>query len=606
MSHLQSMRRTVAAANSGNVALAKTHLQKAAEAAPEDAAVWLWLGWFAESPVNAVQCLEMAVEDDRYRELANAGLAWARAMANFKLAEDGPVVVAPSPVIVPPQTVARAVEPLAEVIEHLAEKRLAADVAQVAAEVAQAVAAPVVAPVATDQTEIAEEVPADVESAASSDLLTTIAALALDPWTGLPAAASPTTPVHVVESPVESPVESVSEQPWATAIRPRETGFGRASLWSGLGLGAKRETQPEAEPEPEPVDSTQEIAASVTPDRAIEPIPEADAPPPFVTTMESLGSSVMFSTPAASAVDAGVLEATVTQPEVAANWTESTIEPAPFQEAIAVAEPLESETTTPALAAAPGLWRAMKSSWFSSQPVEDNKLAVEPIVAELGRESSGPATGQMPVEQPEFSVPTDRVSPTTSQRDSLFAWQRDSIEVVPQPASQAAPEIDITPAVDVFEDDELTVEVPLAQDASHAERVIETAPIAAPSIKTILVVDDSPTVRKLVAMTLEKRGFKVVSAFDGVAAIKEIAAHNPALILMDINMPRLDGYQLCKLVKKHETTRNIPVVMLSGKDGMFDRLRGRLVGCSGYITKPFVPEELVDAVDEYLAQAVSS
>ena len=119
----------------------------------------------------------------------------------------------------------------------------------------------------------------------------------------------------------------------------------------------------------------------------------------------------------------------------------------------------------------------------------------------------------------------------------------------------------------------------------------------------ILVVDDSPTVRKLIAMTLEKRGYKVATAFDGVAAIKEIVSHNPALILMDVTMPRLDGYQLCKLVKKYDSTRHIPVVMLTGKDGMFDRLRGRLVGCSGYITKPFVPDDLVATVEQFLTAA---
>ena len=125
-----------------------------------------------------------------------------------------------------------------------------------------------------------------------------------------------------------------------------------------------------------------------------------------------------------------------------------------------------------------------------------------------------------------------------------------------------------------------------------------------PANHTVLVVDDSPTVRKLVAMTLEKRGYRVVTAFDGVAAIKEIAAQKPGLVLMDCNMPRLDGYQLCKLVKKHDSTRHIPVVMLSGKDGMFDRLRGKLVGCAGHIPKPFVPEALAEAVAQYLSSPV--
>lgn len=122
-------------------------------------------------------------------------------------------------------------------------------------------------------------------------------------------------------------------------------------------------------------------------------------------------------------------------------------------------------------------------------------------------------------------------------------------------------------------------------------------------VPTILVVDDSPTVRKMAQMTLEARGFKVVTAFDGVAAIKEISRHEPWLILLDINMPRLDGYQLCSLVRKHKRTQHIPVVMLSGKDGMFDKLRGKMAGCSTYMTKPFIPEKLVEVVDKYIGQA---
>ncbi len=122
----------------------------------------------------------------------------------------------------------------------------------------------------------------------------------------------------------------------------------------------------------------------------------------------------------------------------------------------------------------------------------------------------------------------------------------------------------------------------------------------------VMVVDDSPTVRKLVSLTLERRGYRVISAFDGVAAIKELGTCRPDLILLDINMPRLDGYRLCKLIKKHEATQNIPVVMLSGKDGMFDKLRGRLVGCSDYITKPFEADALTHKVAKYLAVATSS
>lgn len=122
----------------------------------------------------------------------------------------------------------------------------------------------------------------------------------------------------------------------------------------------------------------------------------------------------------------------------------------------------------------------------------------------------------------------------------------------------------------------------------------------------VMVVDDSPTVRKLVSLTLERRGYRVISAFDGIAAIKELGSSRPDLILLDINMPRLDGYRLCKLIKKHDATQNIPVVMLSGKDGMFDKLRGRLVGCSDYITKPFEADALTHKVAKYLTSASSS
>ncbi len=133
-----------------------------------------------------------------------------------------------------------------------------------------------------------------------------------------------------------------------------------------------------------------------------------------------------------------------------------------------------------------------------------------------------------------------------------------------------------------------------------------TAADSADGRPLVMVVDDSPTVRKLVSLTLERRGFRVISAFDGVAAIKELGSCRPDLILLDINMPRLDGYRLCKLIKKHEATQSIPVVMLSGKDGMFDKLRGRLVGCSDYITKPFEADALTHKVAKYLNPASSS
>ena len=118
--------------------------------------------------------------------------------------------------------------------------------------------------------------------------------------------------------------------------------------------------------------------------------------------------------------------------------------------------------------------------------------------------------------------------------------------------------------------------------------------------KTILVVDDSPTVRKLIAGKLEKSGHEVHCCGDGIEAMSQLSTLRPDLILLDITMPRMDGYQVCKLIRGDVATKDTPVVMISGKDGFFDKVRGRMAGCSGYITKPFGPETLMKAVESYL------
>ncbi len=117
----------------------------------------------------------------------------------------------------------------------------------------------------------------------------------------------------------------------------------------------------------------------------------------------------------------------------------------------------------------------------------------------------------------------------------------------------------------------------------------------------VLAVDDSPTVRKLVSLTLEEQGFDVLVAADGIEALNILASRLPDIILSDINMPRLNGYKLCRFVKKHERTASIPVVMLSGKDGVFDKMRGKLSGCDDFIAKPFEAADLVAKVIEHLS-----
>jgi len=118
--------------------------------------------------------------------------------------------------------------------------------------------------------------------------------------------------------------------------------------------------------------------------------------------------------------------------------------------------------------------------------------------------------------------------------------------------------------------------------------------------KVILVVDDSPTVCKIVQVILTKMGCRVVIAEDGLEALVKIEDEKPDLILLDIMMPHMDGYQVCSLIKKKPHYKHIPVVMLSGKDGFFDKVRGRLAGSTGYITKPFQPDVLTETVEKHL------
>jgi twitching motility two-component system response regulator PilG len=118
--------------------------------------------------------------------------------------------------------------------------------------------------------------------------------------------------------------------------------------------------------------------------------------------------------------------------------------------------------------------------------------------------------------------------------------------------------------------------------------------------KTILAVDDSPTILKLVTMALERRGFATRTAGDGYEAIDMIRDWGvPDLILLDIAMPGMDGYQLCKLLRQNADTTNVPIILLSGKDGFFSKVRGQMAGSTEYITKPFDPESLLRVVERY-------
>ena len=116
----------------------------------------------------------------------------------------------------------------------------------------------------------------------------------------------------------------------------------------------------------------------------------------------------------------------------------------------------------------------------------------------------------------------------------------------------------------------------------------------------ILVVDDSKTIRRTAETLLTIEGCQVFTAIDGFDALSKIADHQPDLIFVDIMMPRLDGYQTCSLIKHNKIFKETPVIMLSSKDGLFDRARGRIVGSEQYLTKPFTKDELLGAISNQI------
>ena len=117
----------------------------------------------------------------------------------------------------------------------------------------------------------------------------------------------------------------------------------------------------------------------------------------------------------------------------------------------------------------------------------------------------------------------------------------------------------------------------------------------------VMVIDDSKTIRRTAETLLKKEGCDVVTAIDGFEALAKISDQQPNIIFVDIMMPRLDGYQTCALIKNNQMFKTTPVIMLSSKDGLFDKARGRIVGSEQYLTKPFTREELLGAIRRHVS-----
>ena len=119
----------------------------------------------------------------------------------------------------------------------------------------------------------------------------------------------------------------------------------------------------------------------------------------------------------------------------------------------------------------------------------------------------------------------------------------------------------------------------------------------------VLVIDDSKTIRRTAENLLSRAGCAVVTASDGFEALGKLIDYRPDIVFVDVMMPRLDGYHTCALIKHNESLRDTPVIMLSSKDGLFDRARGRLVGAEQYLAKPFTRDELLEAIRRFARKA---
>jgi len=177
----------------------------------------------------------------------------------------------------------------------------------------------------------------------------------------------------------------------------------------------------------------------------------------------------------------------------------------------------------------------------------------------------------------------------------------DETVVLPPAAKPAVEEPAVEPPMaKVLALDTLPIQRSQAVEKLHAE-----APPPLPVVQRprVLVVDDSATVRRLVSLALDRLGCEVVTASSGLEALGAMSHAAPDLVLLDVGLPNLDGHQICRAIKRNERTRDVPVIMLTGRDGLMDRLRGKMAGAAEYLTKPFDPKALTAVVSRYIVLA---
>jgi twitching motility two-component system response regulator PilG len=211
-----------------------------------------------------------------------------------------------------------------------------------------------------------------------------------------------------------------------------------------------------------------------------------------------------------------------------------------------------------------------------------------------------------PVQRPAAVPPAAKPAPAAAAPPAAEAPKPLPAET-PKPAAQARPLIEMPEVeLDLSEPPAAPAPAAVAAAAPAAPAPAAAAPAAdgnGSRHRTVMIVDDSPTIRKILGLTLERAGYKVVAEPDGESAIERLVHFVPDLILLDIAMPKLDGYEVCKRIRQDPRTASVPVVMLSGKGAMFDKVKGHRAGATEYLTKPFETPAVLAVVTNYCEQA---
>jgi twitching motility two-component system response regulator PilG len=566
--------RAVIALRVGSRTAARRVLGRLVADRPSQAAPWIALAHAAGSPLVAIDCLEKALALEADSAVARAGLEWHR----WLLEQAGSSPAPNQPV---PSNAAESATDRPETVDAAEPRvRLSRPVDE------QAEATTLVADDTDDTTDAA------VEKAAAAD----------------ERGRSMLRQIDELEASLNSdlaPAAPLSMLPVAGKEMPQDV------VWAPDAV-TNPKVLPELVDEADVVrnDPTQEPVASTLPEARMTSLPPAvDAPvvvdvptpvavaqvvEPVVETIAELPTSIVVAASDVEPMESAAIEAVApvaldveAMTEVATN-DQSTAEETSAEAATGFRPITEQELATTE-------WRR----WVTG------------AAAPTGDEASRERTEGEPARATAPSAESARLVNEVSERLAL-ALQR----VLGQRADELVTKSGLsTTTVATTDVDPVSPPVVESKPSSLSDSTLEDAPgrglsslpVPEADAPRILVVDDSATIRRVVVDGLTRHGYHVFEAGDGVEGIREIATRKPDLILLDITMPRLDGYRLCRLVKGHASTRHIPVVMLSGKDGTFDRLRGRLAGCSDYITKPFDSESLLAKVEQHLkVKAVKS